>query len=196
MTLDAYLTIDALNTITGIFPTQALADTFETNNAGSTALDSQITGMPNRVDVGWCYHIASNEVWEEHPFTELQKLHTGINETRAFFHEVQDSIIAHGVNFPFAVVDRTHDAFAGVRKGVYLVTNNTDLTILERLEFLDQTQKGPSEITSTDVHGKVLEILHWAESERTGSLVTFPGTAIAFANPLTGARISFTNLVE
>ena len=39
MTLDAYLTIDALNTITGIFPTQALADTFETNNAGSTALD-------------------------------------------------------------------------------------------------------------------------------------------------------------
>ena len=67
MTLDAYLTIDALNTITGIFPTQAMADTFETNNAGSTALDSQITGMPNRVDVGWCYHLASNEVWEEHP---------------------------------------------------------------------------------------------------------------------------------
>ena len=75
MTLDAYLTIDALNTITGIFPTQAMADTFETNNAGSTALDSQITGMPNRVDVGWCYHLASNEVWEEHPLTDLEKLH-------------------------------------------------------------------------------------------------------------------------
>ena len=74
MTLDAYLTIDALNTITGIFPTQDLADDFETNNTGSTALTSQITGMPDRVNVGWCYHLANNEVYEEHPFTDLEKL--------------------------------------------------------------------------------------------------------------------------
>ena len=194
MTLDAYLTIDALNTITGIFPTQERADTFETNNAGSTALTSQITGMPRRVDVGWCYHLASNEVWEEHPFTDLEKLHLGIFATREFFNEVQNSITAHGVNFPFAVVDRTHDAFAGVRKGVYLVVRNTDLTILERLEFLDQTQKGPSDVTSTDVHGKVLEILHWAEGD--GATTVFPGTAIAFADPSTGARIAFGDLVR
>ena len=71
------------------------------------------------------------------------------------------------------------------------------MTILERLEFLDQTQKGPSDVTSTDVHGKVLEILHWAEREDNAATVSFPtGTAIAFANPLTGARIElFGNLV-
>ena len=119
----------------------------------------------------------------------------GIFATRDFFHEVQDSIIAHGVNFPFAVVDRTHDAFAGVRKGVYLVVNNTDLTILERLEFLDQTQKGPSDITSTDVHGKVLEILHWAEGDEGGN----GDFSLARLLPLqilsTGARLAFGNLV-
>ena len=113
--------------------------------------------------------------------------------TREFFNEVQNSITAHGVNFPFAVVDRTHDVFAGVRKGVYLVVNNTDLTILERLEFLDLTQKGTSEITSTDVHGKVLEILHWASEDNAPDSPTAP---IAFANPLTGARVMFGNLVS
>ena len=195
MTLDAYLTIDALNTITGIFPTQALADTFDTNNVGSTALSSQITGMPDRVNVGWCYHLANNEVYEEHPFTDLEKLQLGIISTREFLSEVQDSINAHGVNFASDVVNRTHDAFAGVRKGVYLVARNTDLTILERLVFLDLTQEGPSNITATDVHGKVLEFLHWADEPDNSDLV-FPGTAIAFADPSTGARIAFTNLVD
>ena len=163
MTLDAYLTLDAADTITGIFPTQDLADDFETANTGSTAWPSQITGMPDRVDVGWCYHEVFDAVYEEHPFTDLEKLHLGIFATREFLSEVQDSITAHGVNFASDVINRTHDGFAGVRKGVYLVVNNTDLTILERLEFLDLTQEGPSEITSTDVHGKVLEFLHWAE---------------------------------
>ena len=80
-------------------------------------------------------------------------------------NEVQNSITAHGVNFPFSVVDQTHDCFAGVRKGVYLVGNNTDLTILQRLFFLENTRIGPQDLTVTDVHGKVLKFLHWAEGD-------------------------------
>ena len=129
------------------------------------------------------------------PLPNWRKLHLGIFATRDFFHEVQDSIIAHGVNFPFAVVDRTHDAFAGVRKGVYLVVNNTDLTILERLEFLDLTQKGPSDVTSTDVHGKVLEILHWAEETDNADTHVFPGTAIALLIHLLGHGLRLADLV-
>ena len=166
MTISAFLTLDSLNTLTGIFPTQAMADAFGSANSGSTAKQGVVDDMPRRVNVGWCYHAATDEVWEEHPLTDLQKLHTGINVTRDFFHEVQDSISCAWRQLPFAVVNRTHDCFAGVRKGVYLVAcNNTDLTILQRLFFLENTRIGPQDLTVTDVHGKVLKFLHWAEGD-------------------------------
>ena len=55
MTISAFLTLDSLNTLTGIFPTQALADAFGTANTGSTAKQGIVDDMPRRANVGWCY---------------------------------------------------------------------------------------------------------------------------------------------
>ena len=73
--------------------------------------------------------------------------------------------------------------------------NNTDLTILQRLVFLGQTQKGPSEITATDVHGKVLHFLRWADGDDMPPDQSDCPPLLLLIR-LLGRRVSFGQLVD
>ena len=151
MTLDAFITVtDDDSLIASLHSKQDDADDFETANTGVTAVQGEVTGMPDNADVGWFYDSGDGSVKEETVATGLDLLKSELYEALAFYDAVEVHIQVQQVNYSALEIGLIRSYVACARRGLYLVGSNTDLTVAERRTWLAANLLGPSTMTHTE----------------------------------------------
>ena len=119
------------------------ADDFEDNNTGVTAVQGEVTGMPDNADVGWFYDSGDGSVKEETVATGLDLLKSELYEALSFYDAVEVHIQVQQVNYSALEIGLIRSYVACARRGLYLVGSNTDLTVAVRRTWLAANLLGP-----------------------------------------------------